>query len=154
LADRFARRLLFQIFAGLAGGLAIVLSNLPATHLAVAAGAVSLFMVFASARMVPAQALLLGVPVPRLRGSFLSLNTAVQHAGTTTAPLIAGVLLTRTEDGHLDGFPIVGVVTAAMAAVSLVLVGRVRPVASPSPVVAEPRHHTPDADPEPKPAAV
>ena len=36
-------------------------------------------MVFSAGRMVPAQAMLLGTAEPRIRGAFMSVNTAVQH---------------------------------------------------------------------------
>lgn len=154
LADRTPRRQLFRVMAAGALVVAVGVTNLPPVPLAVAVAGVSAFMVMAAGRMVPAQALLLGVPVPQLRGAFLSLNTAVQHLATGIAPLIAGLLLHRVpETGRLEGFPLVGVVSAVTAAVSLVLVGRVRPAVPPA-VLAEARLDAPDAEPEPKPAAV
>jgi MFS family permease len=111
-------------------------------------------MVFASARAVPAQAILLGAAAPRVRGAFLSVNTAVQHLGTGVAPLIAGSLTGRDADGHLTGFPLVGLVSAATGAVSLVLVWLVRPATEVSTAIIEPQHPSADREPEPKPTAV
>ncbi len=73
-------------------------------------------MVFAAGRMVPAQAMLLGSAEPRVRGAFMSLNTAVQHLATGIAPVIAGSLIAKTDDGKITGFPLVGLVAAAAAA--------------------------------------
>ena len=84
--------------------------------------------------MVPAQAMLLGTAEPRMRGAFMSLNTAVQHVASGLAPLIAGLLITQTDDGKMTGFPMVGLVAAAAAVVSMVLAGRMRPApAAPAP---------------------
>ena len=127
-----------------------MVSNLPPGPLWVAAVAMSAFMVFAAGRMVPAQAMLLGTPAAKNRGGFMSLNTAVQHLATGIAPAVAGLLLTETPDKKLTGFPVVGLVAAGAAVVSLVLAGRLRPAPRPAPTPA------PEPTPEPagEPAAV
>jgi predicted MFS family arabinose efflux permease len=154
-ADRVKRLPLFRVLGAVTLVLAVVSTNLPRTSLALAAVVVSLFMVFASARMVPAQAMLLGAAAPRVRGSFLSLNTSVQHLATGLAPMIAGAILTTAADGTLVGFPLVGWVAAGTAAVSLVLAGFIRPAPADAAVRAvEPRQPAAAAEPEPKPAAV
>lgn len=126
LADRLPRLPLFRVLALLALVMAVAVSNLPPGPLWVAALALGGFMVFASGRMVPAQAMLLGTAVPRVRGAFMSLNTSVQHASTGLAPIIAGAILHRTPEGRLEGFPLVGLVAAATAGMSLVLAGWLR----------------------------
>jgi predicted MFS family arabinose efflux permease len=154
LADRVARRPLFRWLAAAAAVLAVAVTNLPATPLWVAAAVLSLFMVFASGRMVPAQAMLLGAAAPRVRGGFLSLNTAVTHLSTAVAPMIAAALMTEHSDGTLTGYPLVGVVAAGSVVVALVLAGFVRPAGEGPVVVAEPQHQASEVDPEPKPTAV
>lgn len=123
LADRLPRLMLFRVAGFGALVMAVVITNLPPGPLWVATAALSAFMVFASARMVPVQAMLLGVPRPQNRGAFMSVNTAVQHAATGLAPLIAGWLVTETPDGRITGFPAVGWVAAGTAAVALALAG-------------------------------
>jgi DHA1 family inner membrane transport protein len=115
-----------------------VVSNLPPGPVWVATLVIGGFMVCASGRMVPAQAMLLGTAAPRVRGAFMSLNTAVQHAATGVAPALAGAIIVESPDKQLTGFPVVGLVSAGCAAVSLVLAGRLRSgevVARPEPVV-------------------
>ena len=120
-ADRLGKRPVFLVMAGTAMVLCVVVTNLPKTPLWVAAGIMSLFMIFAAGRMVPAQAMLIGVAAPRLRGGFMSLNTAIQNLSTGLAPMIAGAVVMRDTDGTLVGYPIVGVIGATAAAVSLAL---------------------------------
>jgi predicted MFS family arabinose efflux permease len=136
LADRLPRLPLFRVLGFAALVMALVISNLPPGPLWVATAAVGAFMVFAAGRMVPAQAMLLGTAAPRVRGSFMSLNTAVQHLATGIAPAIAGAIITETPDKKLTGFPIVGLVAAGTAAVSLVLAGWLRTTAHPVPAPA------------------
>jgi len=128
LADRYSRLMLFRILGAGAMVMAVVLSNLSVIPLWGAALAVSTFMVCAAGRMVPAQAMMLGACVPSMRGAFMSLNTAVQHVATGLAPTIAGLIIFETADKKLEGFPIVGIISAATAAVSLVLAGRMKPM--------------------------
>lgn len=130
LSDRLPRLGLFRALGLAALVMALVVTHLPPGPLWVAVVVMSAFMVFASGRMVPIQAMLLGVPHPKNRGAFMSVNTAVQHASTGLAPLIAGALVTQTPDGRLIGYPLVGWFAAATAAVSLVLAGLLKPSAA------------------------
>jgi predicted MFS family arabinose efflux permease len=152
LADRLPRLGLFRVLAFGALVTGLVVTNLPPVSLWVATLAISGFMVFASGRIIPAQAMLLGTAVPKNRGGFMSLNTAVQHLATGVAPAIGGALITQTADGKLTGFPLVGLVAAGAAAASLALAGWIRPAPHPTPApVPEP---TPTTEPATEPAAV
>ena len=144
MANTMPRLMLFRIFGTAAIVMGLVLTNLPPGPLWVASIAMSLFMVFAAGRFIPAQAIILGVAESRHRGAFMSLNTAVQHLATGVAPLIAGCLIAETEDGKLTGFPQVGLVASGMAVVALVLGGLLRPAPTSKP--AE------NAEDEPAPA--
>ena len=155
LADRMSRLLLFRIIAATTVLLTVLVTNLPATPLWVACLALSAFMVFATGRVVPAQAMLIGAAAPRVRGAFLSLNTAVSHAAVGLGSVTAGLLMTRTPDGQLHGYPLVGVVAAASAVLALVLAGFVKQVKEAAPpIVAVPQHAAPPREVEPKAAAV
>jgi DHA1 family inner membrane transport protein len=127
LADRVPRLPLFRALALVTLGLAIAVTNLPACPLWVAVLLMSAFMVFAAGRMVPVQALLLGVAVPQSRGAFMSVNTAVQHLSTGVAPAVAGALVRVNADGTMSGYPLVGIVAVAFGALALVLAGRLKP---------------------------
>ncbi len=142
LADRLPRLAVFRVLGFAAIVMAVVVTNLPAGPVWVAAVVMSGFMVCAAGRMVPVQAMLLGVAAAKNRGAFMSVNTSVQHAATAIAPLIAGSIIV-TENGHMTGFPIVGLIAAGTAAVSLLLAGLLRPARE---------DKSPLDAPEPKPA--
>ena len=156
LADRFPRLMLFRILGAAALVMAVVVSNVTEVSLGGAVLAVSGFMVVAAGRMVPAQAMILGASAPAVRGAFMSLNTAVQHLATGLAPTIAGAILVEGPGGKLEGFPLVGLVSAGTAAVSLVLAGRLKPVPQhvAAPVVALVPQKGPAAAGVHEPAAV
>jgi predicted MFS family arabinose efflux permease len=139
MADHRPRLQLFRVLGAFTLVATLLVANLPPCPLWVAAAAITAFTVFSAGRMVPAQAMLIGTAQPRVRGAFMSLNTGVQHLGSGIAPVVAGLLITQTEDGKLTGYPLVGLVAAAAAAVSLVLAGRLRPAAVPAVVPPEPR---------------
>ena len=150
LADRMKRLTLFRILGFGALVLAIVVGYLPPVPLWVATLVVASFMVFAAGRMVPAHAMMLGAAKPAVRGAFMSLNTAVQHFATGLAPTIAGAILVEGPDKKLEGFWMVGLVSAGAAAMSLVLAGGLKPVSQHVAVVAEPLM---PMDPVPEPVA-
>jgi predicted MFS family arabinose efflux permease len=153
LADRLPRRPLFQALGLGALVMAVLATNFTAISLPVAAVLMSGFMVFAAGRMVPAQAIILGVARPEQRGGFMSLNTSVQHLATGLAPTLAGAILYReTAAGPLLGFPLVGWLTAGFAAVSLVLAGYLSAAPVPAGVAVPAAGPALDPDPEPLPA--
>src|SRR5439155_8385376 len=116
---------LFRVVGCGALVMALVVTHLPPGPLWLAAITISGFMVTAAGRMVPVQALLLGVARPENRGAFMSVNTAVQHTATGLAPLVTGSLVTIHE-GSMTGFMNAGWFAAATAAISLFLAGCLR----------------------------
>jgi predicted MFS family arabinose efflux permease len=145
IADRMTRLVLFRILGLITVVVGLILTNLPATPLWIAALVVSGYMVFSAGRIVPAQAMMLGACEPRVRGAFMSLNTAVQHMGTGAAAAIAGALITKTPDNKMLGYPMVGIVATVAALISLVLAGYLRPARVP---VNEPPQAEPKKEPE------
>ena len=80
-------------------------------------------MICAAGRMVPAQAMLLAMTDPATRGSFISLNAAVQQFATGLAPMIAGRILIENSQKGLEGFHLVGLMSAVFGGVSMILAG-------------------------------
>jgi hypothetical protein len=76
--------------------------------------------------MVPAMALITASAAPRVRGGFMSLNTAVQHMAAGAATMAAGRVITTGEGDALVGYSTIGALAAVATAVSIVLAGRLR----------------------------
>jgi MFS transporter, DHA1 family, inner membrane transport protein len=130
LSDRFGKLRVFRV-VGLACAVPFLwIPNLPegASMVVIILATMSMF-VFTSGRMVPAMALITNSAAPRVRGSFMSLNSAVQQFGAGIATWIAGIILNRVEgeDGPLTGYSKVGLLAAIAVVASVYLAGRLRP---------------------------
>lgn len=92
------------------------------------------FMVLASGRNIPLQALMTTVPDPSRRGAFLSANAAVQQVGTGLGALLGGLTLTTNAAGHISGYGLNGWIAAGLAVLTVLWVGQIRgaaPLAAP-----------------------
>lgn len=128
IADRFPRRLVFRVFA-LATVFPMVGMTLlpPGASLALTLTVTTSLMIFSSGRMVPAMAMITSTVEPRIRGSFLSINSSVQQFSAGLAPLVGGMLLTDPGPGQpLVGYPLAGLLAGGMALLSVVLGGLLR----------------------------
>src|SRR4029453_5432336 len=82
----------------------VVMTHLPPLPLAAAVAVSVVFFIFVRGRFGPAMALITGSVAPRLRGSFLSFNGAVQQLGAGAASFTAGIIVGRDSAGALTGF--------------------------------------------------
>jgi predicted MFS family arabinose efflux permease len=130
LADRWGKLPVFRGMALLCLVPVLLITNLPPTTLLLTLLATTLFMVLSSGRMVPAMAMITASAAPRHRGSFMSVNSSVQQMVMGAAPLLAGLLLGAEPEGQtarpLQGFPLVGLISAAAMIASVLLAGRLR----------------------------
>ena len=92
------------------------------------------FFVFVSGRFVPGMAIISSAGVPHLRGTFMSVNSAVQSIGSSIATLIAGFIITINPQGLLEHYNVVGFVACSSILVTLWLVGYVKVASSDSAV--------------------
>ena len=134
LADRLGRLPVFLVVAPFSALLMVVATNLPRVPLAVAVAVMGLFMVGMSGRMVPAMAMILGSIEPRRRGSFMSVQSSVQHISGGIGSYLGGVIVTEGADGSLVHFDRVGWLAAGLTAISHVLAARIRPLAAVEPI--------------------
>ena len=79
-----------------------------------------------NARMIPGMALLTSAANPKFRGTFLSLNGAVQSFAMGTAAWIGGMLLQREPSGHVTHYWLCAVVASLASLVAVYLAARVR----------------------------
>lgn len=129
LSDRYSRCQVYR-FIGLASIVAfLALTHLPRdSSLTITLSVTTFFMMLTSGRWVPAMALITSSVEPRLRGAFLSINSAVQQLGTGVAPLLAGLLLRDNGPGTpLLGFPTVGIIAALGGLITIFLVAFLGP---------------------------
>jgi predicted MFS family arabinose efflux permease len=130
LSDRFGKLHVFRILALLAVVPIVLVTNLPAgLPLSLVLVVTTVFMVVMSGRMVPAMALITASSAPAYRGSFMSLNSAVQQLAAGLATSIGGLLLEKASDGALIGFWLVGAGASTATLASVILAGHLRKAA-------------------------
>ncbi len=127
LSDRFGKLFLFRITACLTFIMCIVLTNLPPVSTLIGVVICCCFMVSTSGRMIPATAMMLSSTLPQNRGSFLGMNTALQHLGMGIAAWISGIILSEV-DGKLTGYAITGWIAAICALLGVLYAGKLKPL--------------------------
>jgi predicted MFS family arabinose efflux permease len=128
LSDRFGKLRVFRLLA-LAMIVPIALTtNLSAeVSLAAVLTLTTVYFIVASARMVPAMAMITASTTPQKRGSFMSLNAAVQHLASGLATAVGGALLTQPDGAPIAGFPLLGVLACGATILTVWLAARLRP---------------------------
>jgi len=76
--------------------------------------------------MVPAMALITASAEPRFRGSFMSMNSAVQQTAMALAAVVGGHMIGETATKELTGYPLVGYIAAGVTLLTVFMVGLLR----------------------------
>ncbi len=127
LADKYGKAQTFRVVAGLS--LLPILAMTQASVFPVW-GVLCLstpFFILVSGRFVPAMVMVASAAQPGLRGAFMSMNSAVQSAGSAIASLLAGHIITRNALGLIDHYNIVGYIACTATILAIWLTGRVKP---------------------------
>ena len=112
LSDRHGKVPMFTALAALVVLPLQVLAHLGAVALPWVIGLNTVMFVVLSGRMIPGMALLTSAASPKFRGTFLSLNGAVQSFAMGLASWVAGLLLHREPSGHVTSYWLCAVVAA------------------------------------------
>jgi MFS transporter, DHA1 family, inner membrane transport protein len=127
LSDRYGKRMMFRVLAALTAVPLVLVTNLPAgLSLPLVLAATTLMFVLTSGRMVPAMALITASAEPRVRGSFMSINSAVQQLALALAAVLGGAMMGETAAKALTGYATVGWFSVAMTLLTVFMVGLLR----------------------------
>jgi predicted MFS family arabinose efflux permease len=129
LVDRLGPLPVFRGVVPLSAVMMLVLTHLPVVGIVGAAPVVAVLMATNAARMVSAMSLITASIEPRYRGSFMSLNSSVQHVASGLGAMLGGTLVEGGAGEPLRHFGTVGILAAGMTIASLSLAARIRPVA-------------------------
>ena len=125
LTDRWGKVQCFRLLAGLSIAPIFVITLLPwGTPFGLVLVVFAMFMVCMSGRNIPGMAIVTSAADPRLRGTFMTLNSSVQSAAMGLASMVGGLLMRRDSAGHVQDFWLNGLVTFAGTLLVLWLVGR------------------------------
>jgi predicted MFS family arabinose efflux permease len=127
LADRLGKRLIFRVLGALTAVPILLVTNLPhGLALALVLATTTLLMTVSSGRMVPAMALITASAEPRFRGSFMSMNSAVQQTAMGLAAVVSAHMIGETATKELTGYPLVGPIAAGVSLLTVFMVGLLR----------------------------
>lgn len=85
----------------------------------------TMFFVFASGRMVPASAIVVGTAHPDYRGTFMSIRSVAVSLGQGVAAYCAGLIMVENTDGTFSNFNIVGYIGIATSLFSYLILRRI-----------------------------
>jgi predicted MFS family arabinose efflux permease len=127
----------FNLFSGpLIGKLAIfvlicmvpvfAITNMPRVEIGIALIATTVFFIVSGGRFIPAQAMVSNTVKPEIRGSFMSITSAMQQLSAGLASYIAGLLIVKQDNGEMLNYNYVGYLSILAAFITLYLVTRIR----------------------------
>jgi predicted MFS family arabinose efflux permease len=92
----------------------------------------TLFFVCMSGRMIPGMAMLTSAANPALRGTFMTLNAAVQSAAMGIATLVGGAILSRSATGMVQHYTVAALVGGVASVLTIIVAARLnlQPAAS------------------------
>ncbi|MCB1173998.1 MAG: MFS transporter [Leptospiraceae bacterium] len=128
MADRHGKQKVFTIVAGTSIVPILAMTHLGHLPLVPLLAISTLFFVFVSGRMVPGLAMITGSIIPKYRGSFMSVNSAIQQFTMGLASFIAGLILQKGADGSLIDFNIVGYLAVASTLLCIFFAWRLKAV--------------------------
>ncbi len=85
----------------------------------------TIFFVFVSGRMSPGMAIIISAVQPKLRGTFMSLNSTVQAFTMGLATTVTGFIVTQDSAGKLVHYDLVGYVAVVVNVLAIWFVARV-----------------------------
>jgi predicted MFS family arabinose efflux permease len=98
-----------------------LLRDVPAWTVVLVSGVTFMFV---SGRSIPGTSILTAAAHPRWRGTFMTLNSAVQSAAMGLAALITGQLISRDAQGYIQGFWMAALAGGAASLAAMALAGR------------------------------
>ncbi|QHL87033.1 MFS transporter [Nibribacter ruber] len=129
LADKFGKKKVFMAAALFSVVPILIVTNLPQVPHWQAFVVTTLFFIVFGARFVPAMSMITSSIEPRLRGSFMSVNSSVQQLASGLAAFLSGLLITNAPgQDDLIGFGTVGLIAAFFTLVSMWVVTKLKAV--------------------------
>ena len=127
-ADRYGKQVVFTLVAGVSIVPIVAMTHVPEVPFWFLLVLSTLFFVFVSGRMVPGLALITGSVVPKFRGSFMSVNSAIQQFAMGLASFLAGLILAKGPGQSLLHFNYVGYLAVGSTFLCIFFARRLRAV--------------------------
>lgn len=125
MADKHGRLRIFTIFGSLVIIPVLLITNLPPVPLWMALVVSAIFFVFSNGRMVPSTTMETAIIKPEIRGSYMSIRSAVQQLTSGIASFVGGIIIHEQPSifdakvKALTNFNYAGIIAVAFSLVSL-----------------------------------
>ena len=126
LTDRFKPLKTFRILMLVSFAVTMIVTTLQGVGIGMALAINTLFFIFASGRMIPAQTIITGAVGSAGRGSFMSIKSALQQLSAALAAVISGLIVVEQENGVLGNYWMVGVFAVIISALSLFIAPKLK----------------------------
>jgi predicted MFS family arabinose efflux permease len=125
LADKHGKVLVYRIVACAAMVPLLAVTHIQSASLGVWIVCTTFFFVLVSGRFIPAMAIITSAAQPKLRGTFMSLNSTVQSLAMGLAATLSGYIISQDRNGHIIGYQNVGYVAIAANLLAIWYVSRI-----------------------------
>ena len=126
LSDRIDKFKIFTIAAIWLMIVVVVYTNLSPVHFAIVIIMNILMMIGIMSRMVPAMALVTGLPQMQDRGAFMSINSSLQQIAGGIAAGVGGMIVTqKTKTSPLQHYDRLGYVIVVIIIINIIMIYRV-----------------------------
>lgn len=126
LTDRFSALKVFQVLILISFAVTLLLTSLETASIALALTLNTLFFVFVSGRMIPAQTLMTSAVGPSGRGSFMSIKSSMQQLAAAIASLVGGLIIVELPSGELENYGWVGVFAVLISGITLFIAPKLK----------------------------
>lgn len=128
LADKYGRYKVFIFGILLSVIPQVLITNMPPVPLYMALMVTTFFFITTGGRTIPASTIITSTVTPRQRGSFMSINVAVQQISSGIAAYMAGLIIVKDAGGQLQHYNIVGYIAIGFSLIALYVAKNIKPV--------------------------
>jgi DHA1 family inner membrane transport protein len=128
LADKYGRYKVFIFGILLSVIPQVLITNMPPVPLYMALLVTTFFFITTGGRTIPASTIITSTVTPRQRGSFMSINVAVQQISSGIAAYMAGLIIVKDAGGQLQHYNIVGYIAIGFSLIALYVAKNIKPV--------------------------
>lgn len=128
LADKYGRYKVFIFGILLSVIPQVLITNMPPVPLYMALLVTTFFFITTGGRTIPASTIITSTVTPRQRGSFMSMNVAVQQISSGIAAYMAGLIIVKDAGGQLQHYNIVGYIAIGFSLIALYVAKNIKPV--------------------------
>jgi predicted MFS family arabinose efflux permease len=109
LADKYGKQKMFMICAIISIIPILIVTNMGKLELSTVLIFSTMFFIFFGGRFVPAMSMITSSVEPKLRGSFMSINSSMMQVGSFIATFGAGLIIQNGPNGELINYNYIGI---------------------------------------------